>query len=336
MRVSSSSTRHLNAPRHVADRSRICVEASCVPPVQMVRPAREPHHGGVDDQVVVGGHHACRPELPAVAARAGPIAGRARSILGGREGDVGGDPAAVDVKEAVGKVGAANTAHVTTVAAACAATVLRGQIVTDSSASSARHWLWKTPRRAGARDVGSGEPDRQRLAVERDRAAEPPEVDHRDRGAEVAQVLAEHDRRRGRRDRRDAQLGAVGDDLDLLQAAVPERALDERRDRPRGVRVGLDRGPVPGDGRPAPARASRRPTRRARPSRPAAASARSGRPRSAPPARARRPARRAAATPSRSSPRSRRASGRAPRRARSYARTRTRSPAACAGRGRPG
>ena len=127
--------------------------------------------------------------------------------------------------------------------------------------------------------------------------------------------------------------------LDLLEAAVAQRALDERRDRPLPAsRVGLDRGAVAGDGDALRHRAARggRLGELARRDR-AAASARSGRPRSARRARARRAARSAAATPcSIISAVAAELRVEPARHARSSARTRTRSRAACAGRGRPG
>src|SRR6185503_5067814 len=74
-----------------------------------------------------------------------------------------------------------------------------------------------------------GQADLQRLAVDGDGAAEPTDEPHRDRRAEVAQVLAEDDRGGGGSDAREPDLGAVHLDVDIVEAAVTERRLEERR-----------------------------------------------------------------------------------------------------------
>ena len=123
-------------------------------------------------------------------------------------------------------------------------------------------------------DVGRRGAQANRIvSVSPSTATEPPRrrmCMHRDRRAEVAQVLAEHDRRRGGRDRRDAQLGAVGDDRRPARGrragARTGRAPRPTARRPRRRRPTA---PSPGDGRPAPAPSRCDRLARARPSRPA-------------------------------------------------------------------
>ena len=94
-------------------------------------------------------------------------------------------------------------------------------------------------RRAGARDRARPSRIVSVSPSTRDGAAEAPDEPHRDRRAEIAQVLAEHDRSRGGRDRRDVDLGAAHLDARPRRArrggaptgrAPPDRA--RRRPRP--------------------------------------------------------------------------------------------------------
>src|SRR5439155_16412833 len=79
--------------------------------------------------------------------------------------------------------------------------------------------------------VAALERDAQRGVLDRERAALVADHDPRHRGAEVAQVLAEHDRAGRVGDRRDAQLAAVDLERYLVEAAVAKCRLGERRDR---------------------------------------------------------------------------------------------------------
>ena len=72
----------------------------------------------------------------------------------------------------------------------------------------------------------------QRFVLDAHRAAESTHEQRRHCRAEIAQILAEHDRSGRRRDRRDRQLRAGGGDVHELEAAVPEGALRLGRDRP--------------------------------------------------------------------------------------------------------
>ena len=126
-------------------------------------------------------------------------------------------------------------------------------------------------------------------------------MQHGDGGAQVTEVLAEHDRRRRRRDRRDAQLRAVGDDRTCRARRAGARTAQEPTPSGARVHVGLDRAPSPETAtRSAPSLAAAAVA--SSPVETGRALARSGRPRSARQARARRRARRAAAKQSRSSP----------------------------------
>ena len=90
------------------------------------------------------------------------------------------------------------------------------------------------------------------------------------------------DRRRGRRDRRERELRAAHRELDLLEAAVAERAPRERGDRALGrVGVELDRRALARDADALVAEPLGGGAARARACRPPAAAGRSGRPRSA-------------------------------------------------------
>jgi thymidine kinase len=97
-------------------------------------------------------------------------------------------------------------------------------------------------RRAAAPATSSGQPHGQRLPSDVDRAAETLDHAHGDGRAEIAELLTEDDRRRRLRHRCDVDLLPAYDDLDLVEAAVPQRRLHERGyasvDR---LEVGLDR-----------------------------------------------------------------------------------------------
>src|ERR1041385_8105675 len=77
--------------------------------------------------------------------------------------------------------------------------------------------------------LGPPQPHVQLLAVERHIAALSADREARDGRSQVAQVLPEEDGRGRGRDRRQRELGAAHLEANLLEPAVTQRALCERR-----------------------------------------------------------------------------------------------------------